>query len=280
MKHNICGYEWNVTPDCFLGNHGCPKCATEKVHKKQRKTTKQFVQEVYELVGGEYTVLGEYINNQTKISIKHNICNYEYLVTPGHFLRGRRCTECRKVILSNKFAKKHENFIDDAYNLYGNKYTILETYINAKTKILVRNNECGHEWKIQPTHLLNDRDCPICFKSKGEQIIANYLINNKINYQPEYTFDDLLSQLGFPLRFDFGILGDNDNLIYLIEYDGIQHYEWMKGWITKENFDKAQYHDQLKNKYCQNNNILLLRIPYWEFDNIETILNNHFNEIQ
>ena len=62
-----------------------------------RKTTREFKQEVYNLVGNEYSVLGEYITNKTKIKMRHNKCGYEYEVTPNSFLStGNRCRECWK----------------------------------------------------------------------------------------------------------------------------------------------------------------------------------------
>ena len=62
-----------------------------------RKTTREFKQEVYNLVGNEYSVLGEYINNKTKIKMKHNLCGHEFEMTPNSFLSGgNRCRECWK----------------------------------------------------------------------------------------------------------------------------------------------------------------------------------------
>ena len=37
--------------------------------------------------------------------------------------------------------------------------------------------------------------------------------------------------------------------------------------------------DNIKNNYCRENNIKLLRIPYWDYDNIENILSLYFNNI-
>ena len=57
----------------------------------------------------------------------------------------------------------------------------------------------------------------------------------------------------------------------MIEYDGEQHFEkniQNTGWNTKENFKKIQKRDLLKNKYCLNNNIPLIRIPYTHKENI------------
>ncbi len=86
MSHAKCGFKYEVDPNTFLQGHRCPKCAGT-----MKKNTEQFKKEVCDLVGEEYTVLGEYKNSKTKIKIKHNKCGYEYEVTPNSFLRGRRC---------------------------------------------------------------------------------------------------------------------------------------------------------------------------------------------
>ena len=58
------------------------------------KTTEQFKKEIYERVQDEYTVLGDYKTNKTKIKMRHNICNYEWDVEPSSFLKGTRCPNC------------------------------------------------------------------------------------------------------------------------------------------------------------------------------------------
>jgi hypothetical protein len=56
----------------------------------------------------------------------------------------------------------------------------------------------------------------------------------------------------------------------LIEYQGKQHYEYVKGLHnSKKDYIKQQKHDALKRKYAQDNNIYLLEIPHWEFNNIK-----------
>jgi predicted Zn-ribbon and HTH transcriptional regulator len=92
--HNIpeCGYRFPMSPVCFISvGHRCPKCA-----KNIKKTTEQFKQEVFDLVGNEYEVLGEYINTHIKILFKHNICNNEYPVSPHDFLDDCRCPICNR----------------------------------------------------------------------------------------------------------------------------------------------------------------------------------------
>ena len=61
-------------------------------------------------------------------------------------------------------------------------------------------------------------------------------------------------------KFDFYV-----NNKYLIEYDGIQHFQNDKtehGWNTKEALEKRKQHDNFKNQWCKENKIPLIRIPY------------------
>jgi len=90
----------------------------------------------------------------------------------------------------------------------------------------------------------------------------------------EYSFDDCLSPKGNKLRFDFYL--PNNNLC--IEYDGEFHFHEYEH-IPKEKFNTLQLHDKIKNEYCKQNNIKLLRIPYTQFDNIEFLINQELSWI-
>ena len=105
-----------------------------------------------------------------------------------------------------------------------------------------------------------------CVQSKGNMIINNILRDNNINFKNEVTFSDLkTSKDGFP-RFDFGIY-QNQKLIALCEYNGIQHYE------DRGEFGKMQreYTDLLKTQYCKDNNIPLYIIKYNEDVSLKVI---------
>ena len=64
----------------------------------------------------------------------------------------------------------------------------------------------------------------------------------------------------------------------IIEYDGEQHYKPMRYHDDEDrnisDFKIRQQRDEIKNKYCEENNIELLRIPYWEKQNIDSIIIN------
>ena len=103
VKFIDCGHEHTVKAKNLLykNNNGCNVC-----NKNERKTQKQFCEEIYELVGNEYEVLEQYINTHTKILFKHNICNHEYPVTPSDFLSGHRCPKCQH----RSYIKTNEEF--------------------------------------------------------------------------------------------------------------------------------------------------------------------------
>lgn len=121
---------------------------------------------------------------------------------------------------------------------------------------------CGTERKVFGAILRNgnSKSCGCITVSRGEALIANTLNQYHISYQSEYSFPDLLSKTGFPLRFDF-CLFDNDKIVALIEYQGEQHYI-----ASKSGFGDIQrlYTDPQKRKYCKTHNLELFEIRYNE----------------
>ncbi len=145
--------------------------------------------------------------------------------------------------------------------------------------------------------------CPECDYSKGEEAISNYFISKGLikiidedykiiddsfkdkcqYYIPQKKFKGLVGTGNGLLSYDFYLPNKQYNL--LIEYDGEFHYQVIKLYknepikYAEERLRKQQEHDRLKDEYAENNNINLLRIPYWEFDNIENILEDYLNNI-
>ena len=74
---------------------------------------------------------------------------------------------------------------------------------------------------------------------------------------------------GGQLKFDFAIVDNCLKVLGLVEYDGIFHYEKQ---YDGDRFEVIQIHDKRKNEYCKEHNIPLLRIPYWEYDNVDKLL--------
>lgn len=137
---------------------------------------------------------------------------------------------------------------------------------------ICRCNLCGTIKSIRGISLRNGmtKSCG-CVKSHGEAEIAKILTEHSILFEKEYRFDDL--RYKNQLRFDFAIFNQDGTLSHLVEYDGIQHFEAREsGWNTEENLKKTQLRDAIKNQYCLDNNIKLVRIKYNENITFEKIM--------
>lgn len=109
---------------------------------------------------------------------------------------------------------------------------------------------------------------PYLTSSKGELRIRKFLEDNKIKYKSQYTIKEC-RDINM-LKFDFAIL-DNEEL-KLIEYDSKIHEVAVKAWDGEEGLINRKRRDAIKDKFCADNNIFLLRIKQKDFNNIESIL--------
>ena len=269
IKHNICGYEYYVTPSHFLRGERCPKC-----YGKNRKTTCEWQNEMNSISNNEYEVLEDYINNRTPILTLHKKCGNIWKISPSNFKKGHRCPKCAAEIIAEKLSFSHDDICNKIYKIVGNEYKILDTYKNNCTKIRFIHNKCGYIYSSSVANFLKGNRCPHCkVGSKGEEIIKKYLLDNNIKFKREYYFNDLRGSKNKPLRFDFCILDNDDNIKMLLEYDGRQHYIYEKSsFISYEDFINTKKRDKMKNDYCIKNNILLLRINYNYYNDLENIL--------
>lgn len=136
----------------------------------KRLTNKEFIKNVYNLVGDEYTFLEEYINSRTSILVRHNKCGNIYKVRPSNFIQGHRCPKC-SLERANKLKRKNPNdFKKEVYDLVSNEYTFLEEYIDCKTKIKVRHNKCGNEYLVSPNDFKCGSRCPNCSSSRRKTL--------------------------------------------------------------------------------------------------------------
>lgn len=97
--------------------------------------------------------------------------------------------------------------------------------------------------------------------SKEESKIIQILTINNIPFEQQKSFENCKDIRVLP--FDFYV-----NNKYIIEYDGVQHFESRAYFGGEEEFKITQEHDEIKNKYCKNNNIPLIRIPYTHLDDL------------
>jgi len=249
-----------ITFSCFR-NQGirCKECSGLK-----QKTTDVFKKEVFDLVGDEYTVLGEYKNTKTKILMRHEICKTEYEVSPCNFLAGKRCPKCAIDINANN---KRLNY-QYVYDFIKNEGFVLlsKTYKNAKQKLNIKCSN-GHLFQCAWDNFLNSKKCPICSESQGEKKILKFLKSKNILYETQKKFRGLIGLNGGLLSYDFYLPDYN----WLIEYQG-EFHDGNGNYYVKQNLAKQQEHDRRKREYAKKHNIKLIEIWYYDFDNIEQIL--------
>lgn len=221
---------------------------------------------------GKLTVIAEGPSTDDGI---YWICQCEcgkQITTRGSRLRGKRppqscgCERTKKLIEYNQ-----TNNIKDLTNQIFGFLTVLEpTDMRSSNKSVIWKCRCrcGKEVFVSSADLChhNTKSCGCSrYKSFGEDKIKKILNENNISFIQEYCFNDLyFEDTGYQARFDFYV---NDK--YIIEYDGRQHFIQGNGvYDNKEKFMKTQEHDRIKNEYCFQHGIPIIRIPYTELDNL------------
>ena len=280
----------------LLGTHSENSVATKRktMHLTKSNRKYSFKNVLDEFAKTEYVLLSnenEYVDSATNslryLCLKH-LDKGVQTISLGHLQAGRGCYYCGREITENA------HLIDDEINEKECKEICNEKgfiYVNTYRKhglIYIQYICCKHlEAGIQLMRKGNmNRDnikgCPYCFDtkkfvfSKGEKAIEQVLQDLNITYLPQYTFSDCKDKNMLP--FDFYL----PDLNKCIEYDGQHHYypvtfNGVSEEKAKENHLITIKHDQIKNEYCKNNNIELLRIPYYDFKNIKTIIWDSLN---
>lgn len=265
-KCKICGHIWYPKAGEIKG---CPECDKLNRSNKLRKTHEQFIKEL-ENINPYIEVLDKYINNNTKIECRCKKDGYIWKTRPRQLLSGNGCPKCWEIRNYTIQTKNNEQFIEEM-KVVNHNVIILSEYKNSYTHVECMCKIDNHKWKATPTHLLRGRGCPKCDESKGEKNICKILDEYNIKYYKEYTYNDCKFYNVLP--FDFYLPDYNT----LIEYDGKQHFEIIDYFGGYDRFVTQIIRDTIKNIYCKNNNIKLIRTPYWDYNKIEEILIEKLN---
>lgn len=184
------------------------------------------------------------------------------------------CQDCMIKYRSLNIRNSYDEVKSNIESIKGYKL-LSKKYINYRDRLKIQCPE-GHIFYMSYKNFFYEGcRCLVCSESNGEKVIRKYLTANNIKFKQEFTFNDLKGIGGNSLRFDFAIIDNNDDLKLLIEYDGEFHYN---SQYNNDSYNMLQVHDKLKDDYCIKNNIKLIRIPYWKFDYIKSILKEALNE--
>lgn len=256
------------TPNNHLNGQICKKCAYIENSKNRSKTIENFITESNKIHNCKYDYSEvDYKNNHTKIKIICKIHNYIFEQTPdSHINQKSGCPKCKLDKFSIDYRQTKEEFIKNSNIVHENKYNYdLVEYVNINKKVKIICPKHGM-FEQKPCNHIKGCGCHKCANnfSKYEEKIAKYLNKNNIKYFREYRFDNCKYKNRLP--FDFYLPDCNT----CIEFDGVYHYKPLFG---KKHLKNCKIRDKIKTKFCLDNHIKLIRIPYWESQNIENILN-------
>lgn len=240
----------------------CRKCMVE-LSPQHQKMKESDVRKFYEL--NNLKILDyNYKNNMTRISCM-NVDGYKVNASLGNLRANKTPT------IFSRYSNA-ENF-DYNVNVFIKNKEIPCKYLGIENKEEIRYSkivlklkcECGNDFTIQLVHFVSSRDrhtgkCPHCNakQSNYERLAEEWLIENNVEYIPQKRFEDCKNKNTLP--FDFYIPSKN----LCLEIDGEAHY---RKYCTfgKGAYERTIFTDKIKNKYCEDKNIKLLRIPYWKF---------------
>lgn len=197
---------------------GCPECSGRVLWTKER-----FIREAtnihhIKVPRYDYSKVN-FINSSKKVII---ICKEhgEFEQTPQKHLDGQKCKKCSANIVANKNRLTTAEFIKKANKVHSNSYDYSKTeYLNNYSKVCITCEYHG-DFCQNPSSHLQGSGCPICKLPKGEQKIAAYLENKKIEFIQQFKFPK--SRLSYDFMFE------KNGKKYLVEYNGEHHYKPIK----------------------------------------------------
>lgn len=251
------------TPRDHLNKCGCPICG--RLNSNNKRRCENWKLDFIKTHGDRYDYSKvKYKNAKDEVEI---ICKEHgsFYQKPTYHKIGCGCPVCG--LLKNR--RNNIDFIDDFKKKHGDKYDYSKVdykHCNAKIDIVCKKHGI---FKQTPSSHISGSGCPICKISKGEERIMNYLIKKSINFSRQHLFDGCLLKNKLP--FDFFLPDKN----ICIEYDGIQHFEPIDHFGGIKRLEIQKMKDYIKTKWCEENNIKLIRISYNDYDKIEDIISNY-----
>lgn len=188
-----------------------------------------------------------------------------HILADATLLKNGKIKSCgclnKEIFLKNRI----DNFKDLTGKTYGNLIVIERDFSKKDKRCSVFwkcKCSCGRITTVSGNNLKreNTQSCGFCKNnSHGNAKIEKLLKENNILFEREKRFETCKDLLMLP--FDFYV-----NNKYLIEYDGKQHFDKDNSKLFyNENIEK---HDKIKNNWCKENNIPLIRIPYTHYHNL------------
>jgi very-short-patch-repair endonuclease len=154
------------------------------------------------------------------------------------------------------------NFESNAIEKFGDIYNYnLDKFVDLKTPTKVHCKKHNLDFDVVPFEHLKGKRCPKDIESSGENMVRVFLESKKIPYLQYHKMKGCFSEKNgrcYLLTFDFYVPSKN----IVIEYDGGQHFGPVSIFGGEESYQRTIMLDAIKNEFCKDNKIKMLRIPY------------------
>ena len=259
----ICGHIWSTSPQNIFAGSGCPICGRKKCDEK-RKIPLTDVLVAFQ--DKKIRMIGEYLGVSKKVLCECEICGHQWETYPYLIMNDVGCPTCAAKKNGDLYRKSTEQFIQEM-SYINPDIDIIGEYYNSNTHIKCRCKICNNDFVALPSNLIKGKGCGHCTKSKGEKKIRRYCEENHILFVPQKKYDNLFGVGGGQLSYDFYLPKYN----LLIEYQG-EYHDGTANNQSEDDFLIQQEHDKRKYEYAITHNIKLLEIWYYEFNDVENIL--------
>ena len=247
----------------FKRNKNCNVC--KRRVKYSFNEVKQYINENFESIE---LLSSDYRDCNSKLDLRCKKCLNKFKRSFNDLKNGKRlCPECdmrvNHSIDNGMIDKRLENYQDGNLKRISNIRRI-----QKKNKTVIafdvihQIDSCGFTFEFDLSAMSRGKCCPNCLKrnnkSMEERYIFEYLQNKNIKFIDEKIFEDCKYKR--VLLFDFYLEEYNT----IIEFDGTQHfYQKFTSHNHKEgNLEENKIRDNIKNKYCLEKGIKLIRIPF------------------
>ena len=269
-SHEMLGVQTAILANMQRGMKGCKYCSGKQLPVWYIEYR---MHEVYP----EIEILSPISKLTDYIDVRCTVHDYKYKSTPQNIIIGHKCKYCGLEKLSEIGKISKDEYIKRLSRMSPD-LELIDEYDCVSQKALFRCKKCGNKFRHTAGYVLTKYDfpCPSCdtYTQAGEAKVNAYLRSHGIVSIRQKRFSDCIDIRTLP--FDFYLPDYN----MIIEYDGIQHFKPVYAYHIEDPeayLELVKRHDEIKNKYCRDNNIKLIRIPYTDYNLIETILDKVLN---